>query len=146
MYFSRRPQTHYMLWQSYRGNQDHLYLEFNLPRFHKLFILQKQFSFHLVCLGESSLVFIVKKIRTSLENAMVSCMEMWMSLNHTVQKYSLSVNEYDVNLNGSHSLQTKKHISVSYLLHFACMHTLTAGVTLLRYQGFFSYVKYTTDF
>ena len=35
------------------------------PRFHKLFVLQKQFCFHLVCLGESSLVFIVKKIRAS---------------------------------------------------------------------------------
>lgn len=53
-------------------------------------------------------MFIVKKIRTSLGNSMVLCMEMWMSLNHTVQKYSLSANEYDVNLHGSHSLRTKK--------------------------------------
>lgn len=124
MYFSRRPQTHYMLWQSYRGNQDHLYLEFNLPRFHKLFILQKQFSFHLVCLGESSLVFIVKKIRTSLGNAMVSCMEMWMSRNHTMQKYSLSLNEYDANLNGSHSPQTKKaHKCILFASFFMYAHT-----------------------
>lgn len=54
---------------------------------------------------------------------MVLCMEMWISLHYTVQKYSLSANEYDMNLNGSYPLQTKKHIGISYLLHFEWIQT-----------------------
>lgn len=50
-------------------------------------------------------------------------MEMWISLHYTVQKYSLSANEYDMNLNGSYPLQTKKRIGISYLLHFAWIQT-----------------------
>lgn len=82
-------------------------------------------------------MFIVKEIRTSLGNSMVLCMEMWMPLNHTVQKCSVSANEYGVNLHGSHSLQTKKARRDIVFASLLPMFMLTAGMTLLRCQGFF---------
>lgn len=44
-----------------------------------------------------------------------------MSLNHTVQKYSLSANEYDVNWNESHPFQTKKENRYMLFVSF-CMY------------------------